>query len=385
MNDENMISMESPESGEKAAEGESLKKAKKSYSEVGLFFFVFTIIVNVVQIIYTGVVAIMHLEGSWVQFGTIFVSVDLVGFPIMLLMFLKRDKLKPEKNKVSFGVYLIYAAMCMTIIYAGSYIGNIVNLLITLPFSSNETQAMEATNVVGQLLDGAGIFGRVFVVGICAPVFEELLFRKLLIERVLKYGEMIAIIVSGVMFGLFHGNFSQFFYAVGLGMFFAYIYIRTGKIWYTIGLHMIVNLTSSVVSMYVLSIVDMNVYQEILTNPQILSNPPQYVVDALPGIGIYMAYSMLLMLIAFFGFIMWIYHFANAKKVVVVDGENTIVPITDINKKKFFIKKQAEDIPKGKRFKTAFINGGMLTYVIIWVLSFVMYYFVIIYNMLVAA
>ena len=53
--------------------------------------------------------------------------------------------------------------------------------------------------------------------------------------------------MSGIMFGLLHGNFQQFFFAALVGMLFAYVYIRTGRIRYSIYLHMAINLSSSLV------------------------------------------------------------------------------------------------------------------------------------------
>ena len=43
------------------------------------------------------------------------------------------------------------------------------------------------------------------------------MFRKLLIDRIVPFGQRVAVVVSGLAFGLFHGNFYQFFYAFSLG------------------------------------------------------------------------------------------------------------------------------------------------------------------------
>ena len=96
-------------------------------------------------------------------------------------------------------------------------------------------------------MENSNVIVRTLVVGIGAPVFEELIFRKVLIDRTVKYGEYVSIVLSGIMFGLLHGNFSQFFFAALIGMLFAYIYIRTGRIRYTIFLHMAINLSSALV------------------------------------------------------------------------------------------------------------------------------------------
>ena len=63
-----------------------------------------------------------------------------------------------------------------------------------------------------------------------APTAEELLFRKLLTERIVKYGELAAVLASGLFFGLFHGNLNQFSYAFLLGLFLGFIYVKTGKL-----------------------------------------------------------------------------------------------------------------------------------------------------------
>ncbi len=98
----------------------------------------------------------------------------------------------------------------------------------------------------------AAFFIMYALIGICAPVVEELTFRKLLVDRLVKYGAVFSVIMSGLMFGLIHGNFGQFFYAFFLGCLFAAIYVKTGNVLYTIILHMIVNMSSSVIGVYVL-------------------------------------------------------------------------------------------------------------------------------------
>ncbi|MEG2260013.1 MAG: CPBP family intramembrane glutamic endopeptidase, partial [Oscillospiraceae bacterium] len=51
----------------------------------------------------------------------------------------------------------------------------------------------------------------------------------------------------GLMFGLFHMNLSQFFYAAVLGMLLAYITLKTGNIKQSAILHIAINITGSVI------------------------------------------------------------------------------------------------------------------------------------------
>lgn len=62
------------------------------------------------------------------------------------------------------------------------------------------------------------------------------------------WGEQVAIFGSAFLFGLFHGNFGQFFYAFAVGAVFAYVALRTGGIRYTVALHFLVNLLGMTVA-----------------------------------------------------------------------------------------------------------------------------------------
>ena len=80
---------------------------------------------------------------------------------------------------------------------------------------------------------------------VVAPIFEELIFRKLVLDRVAKFGENPAILCSALIFGLAHRNAAQFFLAFLLGLLFARIYLRTGRIVYTMLLHFLINTTAT--------------------------------------------------------------------------------------------------------------------------------------------
>lgn len=80
---------------------------------------------------------------------------------------------------------------------------------------------------------------------VVAPIFEELVFRKFVLDRVGDQGEGIAVLSSALIFGLAHQNAGQFFLAFFLGLLFARIYLRTGKIVYTMLLHFMINMSAT--------------------------------------------------------------------------------------------------------------------------------------------
>jgi membrane protease YdiL (CAAX protease family) len=228
------------------AEGVGLKER---LDEVGHRLSIFICAVMLVQMVVIFLLGnffadFTNQHGIMLSLILVILSVDLIGFPVTYLACKGVPKQEIPQKKLGIGKFLLFVLMSYGIVLPGAMLGNIVHNLITLPFGG-------ATSAIQTLLMNSDMFWRVLAVGIGAPIFEELVFRKLLIDRTIKYGEFISIFFSGLAFGLFHGNFQQFFFAFGLGMLFAFVYVRTGRIRYTIGLHMVVNMVSSVITVFI--------------------------------------------------------------------------------------------------------------------------------------
>ena len=175
-----------------------------------------------------------------ITYGLVVLAVDAIGFPFIWLLMRSIPKMKIEQHKLTFSQWFGYLMMTEGLILIGSLAGSMIHSVLTQPFGGS-------TNATSSLMENSNVLLRCLVVGVGAPVFEELIFRKVLIDRTIKYGEYTSIVMSGIMFGLLHGNFQQFFFAALVGMLFAYVYIRTGRIRYSIYLHMAINLSSSLV------------------------------------------------------------------------------------------------------------------------------------------
>ena len=176
-----------------------------------------------------------------ISMGLTVLAVDVIGFPFIWLLMRGIPKVKIEKHSLSFAQWFGFLMMTEGLMIVGSLIGSPIHTVLTQPFNG------ETINKTTSMIQNSHILVSTLVAGIGAPVFEELIFRKVLIDRTIRYGEYVSIVMSGIMFGLLHGNFSQFFFAALVGMLFAYVYIRTGRIRYTIFLHMAINLSSSLV------------------------------------------------------------------------------------------------------------------------------------------
>jgi len=85
---------------------------------------------------------------------------------------------------------------------------------------------------------------------VCAAFFEEFITRGILLNALKPYGEGFAIIVTGLLFGLMHGNFQQFFYTAAFGIALGYIAVQTDSIVPTTILHAMFNSLAAVVMLF---------------------------------------------------------------------------------------------------------------------------------------
>lgn len=161
-----------------------------------------------------------------------------------------------QKRKLGFGKFLviflvvIFIARIMTLIgsllMVTSYVPVIVVKVISImsnPSDYNYVEMMEKLNMINGMSSKFTVFLVMVDAVVLAPIFEELIFRKILMDRISKYGVSGAIIVSGLFFGLFHMNAAQFFMATMIGFIFAYVYAYTHNIVYTMLLHFVYNLS----------------------------------------------------------------------------------------------------------------------------------------------
>lgn len=89
-------------------------------------------------------------------------------------------------------------------------------------------------------------------IALIPAVFEELFFRKELINYSEKFGKGFAVIFSALVFGLVHMNLGQFIFSFGIGIVFGIIYLKTKDIKLTMILHFLNNSYSAILSILVM-------------------------------------------------------------------------------------------------------------------------------------
>lgn len=320
---------------------DTTKQAKKHFSKLGLMFFFGTLIINGVQIASTAIAELINpalVSDTDSLLLVTMLPTYIIAMPLTALLLRMVPATTPEKKRMSVGQWFIALLIC----YAGMYVSNLIGLYLTQFIGVIKGSAV--SNTIVDIASNSSLFVNFFLMVVCAPVAEELLFRKLLIDRTAKYGEAISVVISGLMFGLFHGNLNQFIYAFTLGVFFGFIYVKTGKIIYSILLHMVINFMGSVTGILLLNFLGDD-FVNALNDPALLMSSMG---DMLPKLIIYMVYAFALLAIVIAGIVLLI---VNIKKIHFLPGEITI--------------------PKGKRFSTIILNVGMILFILFWIIMII--------------
>lgn len=316
---------------------DTLKQTKRHFSKLGLMFLLGTLIIYGVQIAASAIAGVINpdlLNSTAYALLITMIPMYVIAMPLMALLIHTVPAVSLEKKKMTAGQWILAFLMC----YGGTYVSNYIGVILTQIIGI--IKGSPVSNTILEIATSSNVWVNFFIMVICAPIAEELLFRKMIIDRTVKYGEATAILFSGLMFGLFHGNLNQFVYAFVLGLFFGFIYVKTGNVLYTIFLHMLVNFLGSIVGVLLLNWLG-NDFINALSNPAEIMT---YAASNMTKLIVYFGYAVLIFGVALAGIILII---VNAKKIRFQPGEVTI--------------------PKGKRFSTTVLNIGMGIYFVFWI------------------
>ena len=95
-----------------------------------------------------------------------------------------------------------------------------------------------------QIQQASGTIPMFIYVSLLAPVIEELVFRGAILNALKPYGHVFAIVTSAVMFGFFHGDLGQGFFAFIMGLLLGYLACEYSIFW-SMALHVFNNLVVS--------------------------------------------------------------------------------------------------------------------------------------------
>ena len=229
-------------------------ECRHTFTQIGISMVVFAcalyfgpILINTIL----SAVAPAMTEAYWYNWFLSVVPLYGLALPLLLIPLLRvkptrhnpychTKMLRAEKRPFTVATFLMLTAIALGCNQIGStistYIMSILSALTGYDYSSS----------LVSVTDASPLWLNFIVLCIVAPFGEEFIFRKLLVSRMRRYGDTVAILVSGLLFGLFHGNVYQLFYTALGGILLAYIYTRTGKYLLCVAMHSLLNLLGGI-------------------------------------------------------------------------------------------------------------------------------------------
>lgn len=298
---------------------------KKVFNRIGLAMLVSMILVNVIQIIFFNIIGKVNqdlLSASWINYIALAISYYLIGFTVFYFMIKGLPEGEKREDK-KLGVWEIvkFCFISYSLMYIFNFLTNIFIILISI------FKGSEVVNPLQNIIEGSSLILTLIFVGILSPIIEEMMFRGIMLNKLRRYGDKVAIVTTALLFGLFHANFSQFFYATVLGLIFAYVTLKTGTIKYSIILHIFVNMMGSFII------------------PLIIGDGSNLV-----------AYGCVLFLVLLISIVGLVLLIKDRKNISLLDGE--------------------VKLEKGTAFKTIWINLGMILFTVICLVSMIAVLFI---------
>ena len=316
-----------------AETGVHLGIARRNFSRLGGGLFLYQAVYLVIAIVVSGVLT--ALAPNWTEtawFWVVnFAPQYLIALPLGMLLIRRAPYIRIRPEKLGAAAWIKALLVCVFLMIAGNLLGQFVTSVLGTVIGH------KAKNPLESLLVNDSLALRILVAVLIGPLVEEFIFRKQMISRMHAYGEKLAVVSSAALFALFHGNLSQAFYAFLLGLVFGYVYLRSGRIWYSYGLHVCVNFFGGVVGPYFAE--KAGALSELTLGSVDMASVSELVSPGLVALGIY---EILLFGMAIVGLI-----------------------LLCINAKSLRFAPAALELPRGARFKTAWVNVGMILFVLI--------------------
>lgn len=312
-------------------EATDLHAARKAFSRLGIAAFVMLVVTYGLQILVGVAAGYANIRNAVVLLLISYIPMYCIAFPAAYFIMRAVPRHPLERQSLGAGRFFRLIVICFFLMYGGNLFGSSVNSLISEMFGVSITDPVESL-VLGDIPMPA-----LFVLTvILAPFFEELMFRKLLIDRMNVYGQGTAVVTTALMFGLFHGNLSQFFYAMALGLVFGYVYVKTGKMRYSVCMHMIINFWGGIVSGTLIT--DESV-QTLINGGLGLENIEDMPSLITPSVVLFMLYAMVTLGLVVAGLVLFFRH-----------------------RRRISLETSELQIPKGQAFRTVWLNAGMILF-----------------------
>lgn len=153
-------------------------------------------------------------------------------FAICYKKFNLKAEIKQEKlNPKWFVIFMLFGVVAM---FALSPFINLFSTFLNLLGKPSSGLSYSLDNWQNYLLS-------LISLAVFPAIGEELLFRGAIFNGLKSKGKLFAVVMSSVMFSIFHFNLSQLYYPLLFGMLLGLAYAYTDNLWVPIGMHFLNN------------------------------------------------------------------------------------------------------------------------------------------------
>lgn len=166
--------------------------------------------------------------------GNMLLSCVMYGTMFLIYKFFTKNKNNKTISKPKVSKTFIYIGIAAATFFALYPIVNSFDFILTnLGFPKTEpTFKFNISNY----------FISLFAMAVLPAVCEELFFRGLIFKGLSSYGKKFAIIISSIMFSIYHMSLRQTIYPVLFGILLAIVMYKENNIFYTIIMHLTNNI-----------------------------------------------------------------------------------------------------------------------------------------------
>lgn len=223
----------------------TLKKLKRESSGIGFFLFTSILVMYFISIIGVLISSIIFSYDTTVSLLldniVSIISFFIIGLFYCTLSNTQVTDILPVK-RVKTGLTFKLVAMA----FAVAFLSDCVTELIVNGFSlfgihNNVEMTFKSNGIIENIL-------YIISIAVIPALVEEFAFRGIILQKLRKYGDGFAILMSASLFGLMHGNIVQIPFAFIIGLVLGFITVKTGSIIPAVITHFCNNCVSVIVS-----------------------------------------------------------------------------------------------------------------------------------------
>ncbi len=212
-----------------AAEHEEQVFRRRALTEAGVAYSVGAVLPVIVSLVVSVIAALAAGEGyagtAWYRF--LAYLLPQVCFAVTALVFFRRSKVSVRRTYGGCKWYYFPVAVLMQFGLTFS-----LSELNSLFLGWLQSLGYRDASAALPPLDGWYLLPALLIIALLPAIFEETLFRGILVGRMTasEWGTAATVFISGALFSLYHGNPAQTVYQFVCGVCFALIVVRAGSI-----------------------------------------------------------------------------------------------------------------------------------------------------------